>query len=106
MKVLRTKDAENDEEEIYSYYLGFANYEIADRFALDVEQKLIYLREFSTAGVKLKGYRKTSVNIENRFLTFKSFPYLLFYSINFSTNCVYVERILHESRDIPSLLKF
>ncbi len=105
MKVEFSNLAHADFDSVYEYYLVKAGKDVASSFETELRIKVRKMIDSFEAAPWVKDSTRKPRNKKRRFLIMDSFPYNIYYRIETETNTLHIGRILHSSRNIPSLLK-
>ncbi len=105
MRINVSNQALQEIDESYEYYFTKASKETADRFQIEVQSRIKYLENFSETGPTVKDSKRKPRNKNRRFVTLHKFPQQIYYRIDTNTNTLNIDRVLHEKRDMESLLK-
>lgn len=93
-KLIVEKDAEEEVEDIYSYFVNFVSESIAKNFLAEYKESLNRIKvspeRYSTYGFKYKKY------------VFRKFKYVLYFYID-KTN-IKIIAVLHQRRDAYSII--
>ena len=92
--------------ETYDYYLTKVGVDVADRFQIEINSKLEYLKNFYETEPLVKNPERKIISKHRRFLMLDKFPQHVYYFVDYNSNIIYIERILHGSRDMTNILKF
>ena len=92
--------AEHDLDQVCDYYFTNGGPDVADAFLHAFEEITKFISQFPAGGSPRYGIESNLADV--RFWPMKKFPYLIFYTE--TERYIDVWRVLHESRNIPSLM--